>query len=191
MPLLLLGYLDETPLLKHLVAELNDALVVVHDIRKHASLLLLLQWGLKGVIFNGGCTFTRQIGLSLQALLGDSKGVMVVIHNIRIFNRDHQLLLNWYLLGRLYYFILKFFGRIQIRWFLLIRWWRIFWEQWCCTWVALQIAFNIFSLKHNIIRFEVPVRTFLKFGFKRVDFASRAIHSAAFFKNYNSTIALV
>ena len=42
MPLLLLGYLDENPLLKHLVAELNDALVVVRDIRKHASLLLLL-----------------------------------------------------------------------------------------------------------------------------------------------------
>jgi hypothetical protein len=91
MPLPLFGYFYNTPLLKHLVAELNYALVVVHDVWKHACLLLLLLLGLKRVIFNDSSTLSRQIGLSLQCFLCDSKGIIIVVHHTRVVNRDHQL----------------------------------------------------------------------------------------------------
>lgn len=92
MPLPLLWYLYDTPLLKHLVAKFNYTLVVIHYVGKHAILLLLL-W-LKRVIFNDSSTFTRQISLSLQSFLYDAKRVMIIVHYTRIVNLYHQLFLE-------------------------------------------------------------------------------------------------
>jgi hypothetical protein len=89
MPLLLFWQLNNTSLLKHLIAELNYALVVIHNVWKHASLLLLLLRRLKRIIFINSSTLSRQIGLSLKTLLGDSKGVMVIINDIWILNRNY------------------------------------------------------------------------------------------------------
>jgi hypothetical protein len=123
MPLPLLWYFYDTPLLKHLVAKFNYTLVVIHYVGKHASLLLLL-W-LKRIIFNDSSSFPRQIGLSLQSFLCDPKRVIIIIHYTWVVNLYHQLFLKCFLMGRLYKFILRYILCINI---LLIRWRLIFWQ---------------------------------------------------------------